>query len=336
MIPKGIIKKIKKKIKEANNIALFCHIDPDFDCLGSMYALYYALSNIGKDVDMFTHEQFSSSQAQLLDESLVKVGGFNPKKYDLLISVDTPTEARLGQYGQDFVKHENTIKLDHHHCQDGNFNIAKISYVDPIRSSCSEIIYELLNCLKIKVIPETATMLFAGLSSDTGGFQTTNTTLNSFKTASELIQDGADTLKANDALYRFVTIKSLKITKIFYDNIEIIDKEIAFCAISQKELNKVGATKKDCSNLSNKLICCQGANISCFMVEKELNTYDCSFRSMKGYDVSNIASFFGGGGHKEASGCCFHASSEDEAKKRVLNAIKHYLKYKEKENDNKQ
>ena len=53
------IKEISAIIKKAKKIAIFTHISPDFDALGSSNALYFALKELGKDVEIFIREKFA-------------------------------------------------------------------------------------------------------------------------------------------------------------------------------------------------------------------------------------------------------------------------------------
>ena len=43
---KAFSKEIKNKIKQAKNIAVFCHISPDVDAIGSMYGLGFGLQEL--------------------------------------------------------------------------------------------------------------------------------------------------------------------------------------------------------------------------------------------------------------------------------------------------
>lgn len=317
-------KHIKKAIKEANKIALFCHIDPDFDALSSMYSLAFALKGQGKTVQMFTHEKFNFNQKVLLDESLVKIGGLKPNNFDLLISVDTPDIKRLGIYGQDFLNHPNTIKLDHHPFVE---EMAKLSYVDTTLPSCSEIILELLDYMKIKITPQIATILYLGLCADTNTFTNTNVSAKSLEDGVELIKKGADIVKVNDVNTRMQSLVRLKVNKIFYRNLQIINKHIAVSTISHRELLAAGAQKRDVGGFSDQLLNYDGVKISCMIVEREPHVFDLSFRSMPEYDSSVIAQKFNGGGHKGAAGAIITGFEDiKEAKKQIVQEIKKYLK----------
>lgn len=326
---KKIFKQIKKTINKAKSIALFCHVDPDFDCLCSMFSLNLGLKQLGKQTQMFSHEKFAPYQASMLDESLVKVGDFNSKDFDLLISVDTSTQDRLGIYSEEFEKFDNTIKIDHH--QKGE-PYGRISFVDETSSSCCEIIYELLSFLKVNITPEMAGIIYCGLSSDTNSFTNSNTNYHSLWTAMELYKKGADICRASDANTKMNSLATYSLKKTLYKNAEIIDNQIAISTIDFQDFKRANGSKQDCGGFSSELLSYIGVNISCCMTQVEDNVFSCSIRSMIGYDVSKIANAFGGGGHVCASGCKIKAKTIEDAKNKFIKATKTYLKQREKNN----
>ena len=323
---KSSLKEIAKIIKGANNIALFGHISPDIDCFGSLFGLYQGLVALGKKAQIYSHESLRFDQATLFDESLVKLGGFNPNEYDLLIAVDTATKDRLGEYKEAFTTHPNTVKIDHHRV---GSCYAEYDYVDFTKSSCSEIIYTLLTILKVNITPEIATALYAGLSADTGSFIYSNVNDNSFETGKLLFERKADIRKINRTLYQSLTRVQLEMKKHMYRNMEIIDDQVALIVVTNDDLVKAGACKQDCENHSAELMAINGINVSCAIIERVPNEFCCSFRGKDDYNVSVIAQRLGGGGHVSAAGCRFICESAEKAKAQVLDAIRKYLKSRE-------
>lgn len=321
---KKIYKQIAQTLKKTNRIALFTHISPDLDALGSMYGLYEALIDMQKHVDMFVKDPFNLSQKTIFDETLVSKEDCDASMYDCLICLDASTAERLGSYGTIFVSHPNTIKIDHHYFGD-DLQLAKFNLIEGITGSCCEIVLKLLQFMHLPISSKTATYLYAGLSSDTGSFINSNTSRDSFLAAAALCDLGADVLFVNNASYRLVTKQEIAIQQTFYQNIEIIDDTVAISTISQKELHDANASKSDCDSFSSKLNSIAGVKIACTIVEKMLRVFQCSMRAKDGYDVSLICQIFGGGGHKVAAGCIIHANSMAEAKSLMVNEIKNYL-----------
>ncbi len=322
-------KQIKKEIKKANSIGLFCHRNPDMDCIGSMFALGKALEAMGKKVTMFCAEKFTVDLSLLADEKDVVRNKLDANDFDLFISVDVAAKHMLEQFEDYFLSFPLTIKIDHHHVH-GDDNFALINYVNSERSSCCEIILELLLCLGVKVTPEIATYLYAGLSSDTYSFINSNTNINSFKNALKLIEFGADTLKVNNAEYRATSMKVINLKKLFYEKLRIFKEGFAVCFISQADLKACKASKADCSSFSSELLNIEGVNMSCNIVEKEKGIFSLSFRSMTGYNVYEIAIGFNGGGHICSSGGTIIGGTGEEAFEKVVKAMRDRFKKRNK------
>src|SRR5690606_38573882 len=119
-----------------------------------------------------------------------------PNKYDLLITVDTAALQQLGRFYFDNVplfSEIPVINIDHHPSND---RFGRLNYVDVMSSSTTEMIQGLLEELEEKhslelIDAEVATLLMAGIITDTGSFQHSNTTPRSFSNAAKLIRRGA-------------------------------------------------------------------------------------------------------------------------------------------------
>ena len=312
------LKNIVKTIKKANRIALFTHISPDCDALGSVFGLYYALKTLNKTVSIFCKDEFTEVEKLLFEEEYINHDDCNKDDYDLFISCDSPATFRLGAYEEVFKDKDNTIVLDHH------FNsglIGKYNYIDIERSSCCEIVYSLLKALKIKITPTIANKLYTGLSTDTGSFINSNANVNSFQVALELAKHGAETSKLNEILYRTQTKKEIRFKKYLWTNFKIED-DCAYCLLTNKDLLKLKGQKSDSNNYSSSLISIQGVNYSFSIVEEKEGLYSVSMRSKLGFDVRSKAELLGGGGHICAAGAKIECESMEDAFMRVMKAIK--------------
>lgn len=316
-------KLIKKEIKKAHSIALFGHRAPDMDCLGSMFALADVLESMGKEVVLFCADKLTLEQKALVDEKRLQTQAVDADIFDLFISVDVATTAQLGKFADYFTNFPLTIKIDHHSAG-GNDDYALLNHFE-VKSSCCEIIYELINNMGVKITPKIATYLYAGLSSDTYSFINTNTTLDSFKCAYSLIKHAANIEAVNNAEYRLVSRKAIAMKKVFYDRMKIYKEGFAICTISQEDLKENKADNSDCSSFSSEMLAIEGVNISCNILEKEKGVYALSLRSMKGYSANAIAVAFGGGGHIEASGATIESENSDDVIKQVVKTIQNYL-----------
>ena len=312
------IKKLAKRIKKAKNIAIFTHISPDFDAFGSAFSLHNALCKLNKKVDIFSKENLSLRQ-KLLFEDIVHHNECKLEDYDLFICVDVSSLNRLGDYVNIFSNTNNeTMILDHH--LNGQM-VSKYSYVNHNRSSCCEIIFELINALKVKIDSKMASYLYAGLSSDTSSFQNSSTKINCHIVASKLIELGADIHNVNKILYETQSLKEISFKKYLYNNYKV-QKDCAYCLVDYNAITELKGKKSDCDTFSRSLVSIQGVNKSFSLIEEKQGVFNLSLRSKVGYDVRIIAEKLGGGGHVCAAGAKFEAKDMKTAKKMVLDAIK--------------
>ena len=132
-------------------------------------------------------------------------------------------------------------------------------------------------------------------------------------------------LKVYSEFFDKKTVPYLKLTSNTLLNAEI-DDEYGFVVMtaSIKDFEKFGVdSSESVGNLANTYLNC-GYKIAVILKEREDGIH-CSFRSKLDYDVSKIAEKFGGGGHKNASGCLI-IDSLTNAENLVEKEIKNYLK----------
>lgn len=310
-------KKVKTMIKVANNIAIFTHITPDCDAIGSSLALKEGLLSLGKNVTCFAKDKLTKNQSLIFGASEFSHTNCDFSKFDLCISVDSSSYDRLGDYAAGFEKHDNTIVFDHHR---GNVLKGKFVYAHPQYSSCCEIIMEFLDFMRVKITPKMASMLYSGLSADTNSFRNTNVTYQTFVNASRLVSLGAEITIINEYQYKNRTRVEVACKKFLWSNIKF-KKDIAYCCVSYDDLLKMKAKKSDCDSFSNDLLGIDGVNYGFSLIEEEKGKINLSMRSKEGFDVQKVASALGGGGHICASGAKIRNKSLSQAKNEIINLI---------------
>ena len=72
-----------------------------------------------------------------------------------------------------------------------------------------------------------------------------------------------------------------------------------------------GVTPKDMDGIVSQLRTTTGVEVAIFMYELSPRVYKVSMRSNQYVNVSEIAAFFGGGGHIRAAGCTMQGSMYD-------------------------
>lgn len=308
-----------KRIKKAKNIAIFSHKSPDPDAVGSALALKFALEKIGKNVALFCDDELVGNYGFLNGFS-----EYNTKELDgndLYISVDVASSGLLGKFEEPFKNFSNTIKIDHHTSGE------KFAQVEVVKfeSACAVVIFELIQALKIKIDSNIATDLYLGICGDTGIFRNNNTDSKTFMICAKLLDLGAEYRKVYSEFFDKRTLANLLLTSnAILNSIIDDDQKYSIMSVSTDDYNKFGASESEnIGNLPNAFLNC-GYKISAILKQKNDGIH-CSFRSKFEFDVSKIAEKFGGGGHKNASGCLI-IDTLSNAENLVEKEIRNYLK----------
>lgn len=314
------MKKIIKLLKKAKKIALFSHISPDPDTIGSTLALYYALKALKKDVYVFCDDEHLEKFAFLNADKLYNTQD-HLDSFDLFVAVDIATLDRVGKFVDAFSKANKNIRIDHHKSGE---DFAKVNFMIPY-SACGIIIYELITKLKVKITEEIATLLYFAICGDTGGFRFNNTDALTFATCEKLIKKGADIRRVYAEFFDKKTVPALKLTSYALINAKINDEfGYVVMKILKEDYAKFEASESEyVGNLPNLYLNC-GYKIAAIIKEKS-DGIRVSLRSKAEYDCSLIAEKFGGGGHKNASGISITEKLVEEVEKEIEEAIKEFL-----------
>ncbi len=298
-------------IKKSKNVLVVCHIRPDGDSLGAGFSVKRIAEKLGKNVDFVCdsdkpeHYSFINGFDELNDKKL--------KVYDLAIAVDCADEQRLGKYYAVFQKCKNSICIDHHGTNRG---FAKLNVISPEKSSACELLFDLIEEDNV-IDAEIATLLYLGVSTDTGNFMHDNTKPETLLTASKLLSMGANHSKIVNEFYKNNSKNKIILTARAIDSIRFYENEtIAVMTVSKEMLSETGCTIADTEGLIDYAMSIGSIKVSVCMTEQSCKSYKVSYRS-KTIDVASAASSFGGGGHKKAAGCVVNGYYEDVVRKVV-------------------
>ena len=305
-------------IQRSTNILVCGHIRPDGDCVGSALAMRHICEKLGKNADAVCDAEKPTSFAFLPDYEYFCAPRFD--KYDLFIAVDCAVDKRLGVYIKQMTAADTVIDIDHHPTNDG---YGDINYIDEHASSTCEIIYSLFADTNL-LDKDSATMLYTGLSTDTGHFMHSNTTDAVFKAALGLSRLGVDVADVNHSLYCNNSFARMKLTARAIGGITLYaGGKIALMTIMQNDLSECGCKSEDTEGLIDNAKSISGVEIAICICEQPGGLYRVSLRSVNA-DVSAVAGVFGGGGHKLASGCIINGT-RDEVTKKITDAAKRAL-----------
>ncbi|MGI5899906.1 MAG: DHH family phosphoesterase [Christensenellales bacterium] len=316
--------KISRALKSAAKIALFTHLSPDGDALGSALALKIALDNMGKECSLFCEDPAPEKYSFMpLAEKIITAPG-KAADFDMAVSVDAADEFRLGTQKDFFMSFENSACLDHHGTNTG---FAKLNYIDSTKASSAELVLRLLDQLKVSLTDDIRLCLFIGVSTDTFHFSFNNTTSETLAAAARMVYPGMDMDSLTGRVYRFRPLKKTKLMGQVLSSIkEYCGGKIITMTSTDEQRRECGALDEDYEGIINYGIESTGVKIAILARAIDSGNIKMSFRSKGELDVGELAAMFGGGGHKNASGCTVAGADIDEIAQTVAEKAKGLLK----------
>ncbi len=311
----GSFSKLKEIINKYQKFVLICHENPDGDSVGSLMALTIALENIGKSVTPVSTDEIPEIFRFIKNHHRI-VTDFDETKYDVVISLDNGDCRRTGCY-QKILNIKKLripfINIDHHPKND-LWKMVDINYARPKMSSTCEVVYEILNGLKIEITSSIATALLTGIYTDTGGFQHPTTSKEVFTITSLLLNKGAKLRKISENISNSKSVSMLKLWGIALNRLAIISCiGLVYSIITKEDISKVEASEDEVSGLVNLINSIPESRIALLLYETQDGKIKGSLRAdSDNINLSKIAALFGGGGHKRASGFSVSGSLKQE------------------------
>lgn len=292
----NIYRRIYKEIKKYNNIIIARHIGPDPDALGSQFALKELIKNKFPNKNVYA---IGNSPAKFrFFGNLDKIDELEIDDNFLLIVLDTPDIKRIDGI-DDIKKYNNIIKIDHHPVID---NYEKISLIDESSSSTCQLILELIFKNFLKLDTSIAEKIYMGIASDTGRFMHDYTTKKTFKLVTKLLyKTNIDFTSLYSSLY-IRPISEVRFQGFIFENIELTDNGVGYIKITDDILKEYGVDTASAGNIISELNFINEIKVWIFLTEdKKNNQIRANIRS-RGPVINEVASKYGGGGHKYASG----------------------------------
>lgn len=291
------------KIKSSKNILIISHVNPDGDTLGAMCGLFNAIKfNFKKQAQMLILGKVPKIYEEIPSVLEAKtIDNFDKsREFDLVITVDVAALERIIDAKVFFEKAKFSINIDHHGTNKAFGNLA---IIEEHASSTCEVLFNIFEKLGWKTNLEIAKCLYYGILTDTGGFRFENASPKVFAITSQLVSQGVVPKDIYKKCYEtkskeMVLFQSYCVSKAEFTP----DNKIAYTTIYKKDMEKFGAKDEHTDGIAETLRSIDTTEVS--FVVKEVDTKICkiSMRS-KNINIAEVCEKFGGGGHKNASGC---------------------------------
>ena len=301
----GAFLKLKQALEEKKSFILICHVEPDGDAVGSMLAIKEYLESRDCLVAAVCRDKtpkvlnFLSGIGEIKQE----LPDFKP---EAVILLDNGDFKRTG-FQEEILRLKDQgvsiINIDHHPKND-LWKLVTINYADDQASSACEIVYRILTGLKHTLNSSLATKILAGIYLDTGGFRHPNTSDTVLGIVSELLKRGAKLKKISENMENSRPISMFRLwgiaLKRLYFNEEL---GISVSVITAADLAETGASEEEISGLVNLLNSAPESRASLLLYETKDAKIKGSLRTDRDdVDLSKLAHYLGGGGHRKAAG----------------------------------
>lgn len=297
------IEEIIEKIRNAKNILILSHINPDGDCIGTASALALLLKkHFNKDSVLVNNSKIPEIYRFLpLSENFKTYEEVeNKEDFDTVITVDCAAKDRLTSAIKAFDKAETTINFDHHKT---NPYFAKYNYVFGDLSSAGEVLYNFAKNAGLSFDKDIANCLYTAILTDTGGFKFENTTAETFRAVADLMEYGINPCLIYRCCYESKPLEMVKLNAhAVSKSCFLCNGKLAYTIITLDDMKTNKALNEHTDGIVEVLRQVNSVDIAFVIKETDDGCSKISLRS-KTSDVSKIAAAFNGGGHTFAAGC---------------------------------
>jgi phosphoesterase RecJ-like protein len=193
------------------------------------------------------------------------------------------------------------INIDHH---PGNTMYGAVNWFDLSAAACGEMVCELIDELGVPLSKEIATHIYIAILTDTGSFHYSNITPRTFDMCRRCVEAGVEPPAIARSIFDSNNLGRLKLFGAVLSHMKLDDSgQIATVYVDQALADRCGGTYEDTEGLINLPLTVKEIQAVVFFKENGSNDWRISMRSKGDVDTQAIAKQYGGGGHKNASGC---------------------------------
>ncbi|GAB4365820.1 MAG: bifunctional oligoribonuclease/PAP phosphatase NrnA [Deltaproteobacteria bacterium] len=307
--------------RERDRFLIACHENPEGDAIGSELALALALRNLGKTATVLNSDPVPAPLRFLPGADTVRHEP-DGSPYDVAVIVDCGSPERTGRVGSELRKCPVTVNIDHHVTNGRN---GEYCLIDPEAAATGVLVRRVLAAMGVPVDPAIALNLYVAVLTDTGSFRYSNANPEAFEVAGEMVRRGVDPWMVTERLYESQDPRRVRLLARVLSTLEFAaEGRVAAVTTLRKDLEEFSLGKDSLEGFINHPRSIAGVEVAVAFREEGDGEFRVSFRSKGRVDVSRIAAAFGGGGHRNASGCTIRGSLS-ETKRRVYEALERAL-----------
>ena len=290
--------KIAEVIHARQRFVIASHTRPDGDAVGSSLAMAFALRHLGKHARVVSRDVPPSPMLVFPGVLGIEVTERVDDPGDAVIIMECGDLKRTGIEG---LEHGFVINIDHH---PGNTMYGAMNWFDLSAAACGEMVFDLVRTLGVPLTQEIATHVYIAILTDTGSFHYSNITPRTFDICRQCMEAGVNPPAVARSIFDSNNLGRLKLFGAVLSRMQLdASSRIATLYVDQQLARESGGTYEDTEGLINLPLTVKEILAVVFFKEQGPGDWRVSLRSKGDIDVNAIAKEFGGGGHKNASGC---------------------------------
>ncbi len=296
---------IRDVLRRGRTFLLTTHCDPDGDGLGAELALGEALAQLGKSAHIVNSDRVPPQYHFLAGNKIIQRYSARAHQSlfstcDVAVLLDAIRPERTGRLAPALESFPGIkVAIDHH----GPGGWASLELSDETAVSTTQVVYDLLCELPVKMGPNVAGYLFTGLVTDTNGFRTPNVSPRVLRLAAGLIGAGASHEEVCRAIFASWSMGCVRVLGTFLARLNTAARgRVVWGVVRREDLRKYRCRPVQIDRFAEEALRVGTATIAMVFVEEPLQTVRVSFRSRPGVRVDHLARSFGGDGHPQSAG----------------------------------
>lgn len=291
----------------ATSVVVIGHVQPDADAVGAGLALGLALAREGVEVQVSFPDPLPESLRGLAGVELVVPAVQARRDADLVVTVDAPSANRLGDLA-DLTTAGEVLVIDHHK---SNTLFGTVNYVDGQADSTSLMVAELLDAWGREIDLDIACCVYAGLSIDTGSFRWASA--RALRLAARLVETGVDNAAMSRLLHDTHPFGWLPLLSRVLSTARLVPDAaggagLAYAVVTQPDW--LANRSEEVESIIDIVRTAGEAEVAAVFKEVAPQQWSVSLRA-KTFDLTRVATGFGGGGHTLAAGYTAHGAIDD-------------------------
>jgi phosphoesterase RecJ-like protein len=292
------VARVAEEIRRRRHFLLTSHVRPDGDAIGSQMAMAYALTALGKQVRVVNRDIAPDQFVDFPGVRDIRIAAAIDGDLDAVIVMESGDLSRTGVSGLD---RGYVINIDHHV---GNTMYGALNWFDLSAAACGEMVFDLIAALGVPLSYEIAVHIYVAILTDTGSFHYSSISPRTFDICRQCVEAGVSPPAVARTIFDSNSLGRLKLIGAILNKMELDQSgRVATLLIDRNLSAASGGTYDDTDGIINMPLTVKQVQAVVFFKENGPDDWRVSMRSKGEIDINAVARQFGGGGHKNASGC---------------------------------